>query len=136
MTSNYVQTAPVAIAADLAPSKPGTAKGPAASLSRARAVASNWQPAVEIQETSAFIYVQLQLPGFERDEIEVQAFETAIVVRGGHFSSYGSSRGCVLSSEFCYGSFERIVQLPQAIVVAQVQAELRDGLLTVSLAKH
>jgi len=136
MTSNYVQTAPVAIAAGLTHSEPGTAKESAASIGKAQAAALDWQPAVEIQETAAFIYVQLQLPGFERDEIEVQAFETAIVVRGGHFSSYGSSRGCVLSSEFCYGSFERIVQLPQAIVIAQVQAELRDGLLTVSLSKR
>jgi HSP20 family molecular chaperone IbpA len=96
---------------------------------------SGWQPAVEIQETADYLYVQLQLPGFTREEIEVRAFENSIVVQGAHFSSYGSSQGCVLASEFCYGTFERWVELPGAIAPDQVQAELCQGLLTLSLKK-
>ncbi len=98
-------------------------------------VATNWQPAAEIRETADFIYVQLQLPGFEREEIEVQAFETAIGVRGAHFPSHHRSQGDVLASEFCYGAFERVLQLPGAIAVNKVQAELSCGLLTLSLLK-
>lgn len=98
-------------------------------------VTTDWQPAVEMRETEDCIYVQLQLPGFEREEIEVQAFETAIVVRGAHFPSHVPAQGDVLTSEFCYGTFERVLQLPGAIAVEQVQAELSCGLLTLSLVK-
>jgi HSP20 family molecular chaperone IbpA len=97
--------------------------------------ATAWKPAVEIQETADYIYVQLQLPGLTRDEIEVQAFDRAIVVQGAHFSCYGPSRGCVLASEFGYGAFERNIQLPGAIAQDQIEAELCQGLLTLSLRK-
>lgn len=98
-------------------------------------ISTDWQPAVEIRETQDCLYVQLQLPGFEREDIEVQAFETAIAVRGAHFPSHPPSQGKVLTSEFCYGAFERVLQLPGAIAVEQVQAELSGGLLTISLFK-
>ncbi len=98
-------------------------------------VTTDWQPAAEIRETADCIYVQLQLPGFAREDIEVQAFETALVVRGSHFPSRPPNPGDVLTSEFCYGVFERVLQLPGAIAVERVQAELSYGLLTISLFK-
>lgn len=96
---------------------------------------TQWQPAVEIRETADCIYIQVQLPGFEREDIEVQAFETEIAVRGAQFPYQPASPSDILMSEFCYGAFERVLQLPGAIAVDQVQAELSCGLLTISLVK-
>lgn len=98
-------------------------------------VTTDWQPAAEIRETADCIYVQLQLPGFEREDIEVQAFKNAIAIRGAHFPSHLPHQSNVLASEFCYGAFERVIQLPGAIAMDQVQAELSYGLLTISLVK-
>ena len=134
MTSNHSQiTTPTAtIAKSDQTLQPGSQPMSGSAVPMAT---TDWQPAVEIRETEHCIYVQLQLPGFEREEVEVQAFETAIVVRGAHFPSHAPSQGDVLTSEFCYGTFERVLTLPGAIAVEQVQAELSCGLLTLSLVK-
>lgn len=94
-----------------------------------------WQPAVEIKETADKIYVQLLLPGVERQDIAVEATATDVVVSGARFSAYGLSQGCVLASEFHYGPFERVVFLPVKVMPQYTQAELHQGLLVISLTK-
>ncbi len=38
-------------------------------------------------------------------------------------------------SEFQYGKFQRVIPLPVAVINDQVQAEYKDGILTLSLPK-
>lgn len=135
MTSNSPET--VASTATLSqPNPAGQAIGFQQLNGQSAPIATTqWQPAVEIRETADCIYIQVQLPGFEREDIEVQAFETAIAIRGAQFPYQPASPSDILMSEFCYGAFERILQLPAAIAVDQVQAELSCGLLSISLVK-
>ncbi len=95
----------------------------------------SWQPAVELTETDGAIYVQVQVPGFLREEIDVHATSTDVLVRGAHFASTALSQRCVLASEFHYGPFERLIRLPAPIAPQSTLAELHHGLLTLTLFK-
>ncbi len=122
-TATLSRTAQRSVAPGLETSRAATAPRP------------DWQPALELQETADRIYVQLQLPGFCREAIEIQATPTDVMVRGAHFSAYGSSKGCVLASEFHYGPFERVILLPTRIDPQHSQADFHQGLLTLTLTK-
>ena len=112
-------------------------------------------PAAEVHETPEAYEVVLELPGVDREAIEVKATERTLVIsaeRRSHSqhppsadqgvpASEGSSEGAAqpqkapLLSEFRYGTWSRSFRFPIPIEREQLQARYRDGLLTVTLPK-
>jgi HSP20 family protein len=74
-----------------------------------------------------------ELPGLNRDDIEIHAEESRIVIRGeraGHVPCEQYHR-----VERGHGRFSRAFLLPEPIDVEAVTADLKDGLLTVTIPK-
>ncbi len=94
-------------------------------------------PAAEVRETAEAYEVVLELPGVDREAIDVKATERTLVVsaerRSGHDQA-PADQGPLLS-EFRYGTWSRSFRFPQAIDRDQLQARYRDGLLTVTAPK-
>jgi HSP20 family protein len=95
--------------------------------------APGWTPAVDLYETSGEFVLIAELPGLARDEIEIHAEEGRIVIRG----ERGSQVPCEQYHrvERGHGPFSRAFSLPEAIEVDGVTADLRDGVLTVTIPK-
>jgi HSP20 family protein len=94
-------------------------------------------PAAEVREVPVAYEVVLELPGVDREAIDVKATERTLVVSAERRSGYDSSpsdQGPLLS-EFRYGTWSRSFRFPQAIDRDQLQARYRDGLLTVTAPK-
>jgi len=94
-------------------------------------------PAAEVRETAETYEVVLELPGVDREAIDVKATERTLVIsaerRPGHEQE--SAAPGPLLSEFRYGTWSRSFRFPQAIERDQLQARYRDGLLTVTAPK-
>lgn len=94
-------------------------------------------PAAEVRETPEAYEVVLELPGVDREAIDVKATERTLVVcaerRSGHDQT-PAEQGPLLS-EFRYGTWSRSFRFPQAIDRDQLQARYRDGLLSVTAPK-
>jgi HSP20 family protein len=79
-----------------------------------------------------------ELPGLSREQIDIHAEAHLIVIRG-HRNSRpaGSDVSCEQYHrvERGHGHFSRAFTLPEAIDVEAVSAELREGILTVTLPK-
>jgi len=95
--------------------------------------APGWTPAVDLYETSGEFVLIAELPGLARDEIEIHAEESRIVIRG----ERGSQVPCEQYHrvERGHGPFSRAFTLPEAIEVDGVTADLKDGVLTVTIPK-
>jgi len=95
--------------------------------------APGWTPPVDLYETPAEFVLIAELPGLSRDAIEIHAEENRIVIRG----ERGSQVPCEQYHrvERGHGRFSRAFALPEAIDVDAVSAELKDGLLTVTIPK-
>lgn len=96
--------------------------------------APGWNPPVDLYETSASFVLMAEVPGLSRQDIEIHAEESRIVIRGERM------HGPVPCEQFHrvergHGRFQRTFVLPDAIDVDAVTADLRDGLLTVTLPK-
>jgi HSP20 family protein len=99
--------------------------------------APGWTPPVDLYETSSEYVLTAELPGLARNEIEIHAEESRIVIRGARASALGHEIPCEQFHriERGHGRFSRAFALPEAIDVDAVSAELKDGLLTITLPK-
>ncbi len=99
--------------------------------------APGWTPAVDLFETAAEYVLTAEVPGLERDQIEIQAEDNRIVIRGERSVGPGCDLPCEQYHriERGHGRFSRAFALPESIDVNAVSADLKDGILTVTIPK-
>jgi len=99
--------------------------------------APGWTPPVDLYETAGEYVLTAELPGLSRDEIEIHAEEFRIVIRGARSAAPAGDIACEQFHrvERGHGRFSRTFTLPEAIDVDRISADLKDGLLTVSIPK-
>jgi HSP20 family protein len=99
--------------------------------------APGWTPPVDLYETADEFVLTAELPGLKRDQIDIQAEEFRIVIRGERTSAPGGNVSCEQFHriERGHGRFSRAFTLPDPIDVERVSAELKEGLLTLRLPK-
>lgn len=96
---------------------------------------ANWYPAIELMDTPDNLMLRVQLPGMERNQINIQATRDAILIEGEQPYPKQSESHRWLRSEFAYGKFRRLIALPAAIEAEQIHADFQDGILTLTLPK-
>ena len=99
--------------------------------------APGWTPPVDLYETAHEFVLTAELPGLSRQEIDIQADPFRIVVRGARAAATHADMPCEQYHrvERGHGRFSRAFSLPDAIDVDRVSADLKDGLLTVTMPK-
>ncbi|GAB1543231.1 Hsp20/alpha crystallin family protein [Scytonema sp. NUACC21] len=97
--------------------------------------ATTWGPAVELIDAGDNLIFKAQLPGVSTRDLDVQVTRDAVSLSGERQRQHGSNDVNYLHSEFRYGKFQRIVNLPVAVQNDKVQADYRDGILTLTLPK-
>lgn len=109
-------------------------------------------PAAEVRDSADAYEVVLELPGVDKDAIEVKATDRTLMISAerkarqpeaqapateadGSVSSAQAPAAPALLSEFRYGLWSRRFRFPVPIEREQLQASYRDGLLTVKAPK-
>jgi HSP20 family protein len=95
--------------------------------------APGWTPPVDLYETGGAFVLTAELPGLNRSDIEIHAEESRIVIRG----ERGGQVPCEQYHrvERGHGRFSRAFLLPEPIDIEAVTADLKDGLLTITIPK-
>jgi HSP20 family protein len=92
------------------------------------------QPAVTVWEQDDALMVEMEVPGVKKDQIDLSVVGKELTVRINR--PEGSPDGVVYHRrERPVGSFNRVFSLPTEVDANRVGAELRDGVLTVTLPK-
>lgn len=99
--------------------------------------APGWTPPVDLFETPREFVLTAELPGLPRDQIEIHAEDTRITIRGARGAGPGREIPCEQYHrvERGHGRFSRSFTLPEAIDVEAVTADLKEGVLTVTMPK-
>jgi HSP20 family protein len=99
--------------------------------------APGWTPPVDLYETPTEFVLTAELAGLTRDQIEIHAEESRIVIRGERSAGAGRDIPCEQYHrvERGHGRFSRAFALPEAIDVEHIAADLKDGILTVNIPK-
>jgi HSP20 family protein len=92
-------------------------------------------PAVTVYETRDEFVFQAELPGWTRDQVSINFENQTLTLSGRRDLQEGDGRQ-YLRVEGFYGQFTRSFTVPGMVDFNRVEAELRDGVLTVHLPKR
>ena len=96
---------------------------------------TNWAPAADIKETDDALFVNVELPGMSKDDIDVALEAGVLTVSGERRFSKDETKENYHRVERFYGKFSRSFRLPRNVDATQVKASYADGLLTLELPK-
>jgi len=94
-----------------------------------------WAPTVDVSETEGSVVVKAEVPGMERDDIEVSLTGDTLTIQGEKKDERKESKGSYRLVERRYGTFSRTIPVPQGIEADKVTAEFKNGVLTINLPK-
>jgi HSP20 family protein len=97
---------------------------------------SVWTPAIDLSETPTELVLVVDLPGVSPSTIDLSLTGNVLSLRGEKATSVEVTGGHVRVRERAVGSFHRQVTLTEAVDFDRVQAEAKDGVLTVRLPKQ
>ncbi|HNX68508.1 MAG TPA: Hsp20/alpha crystallin family protein [Candidatus Omnitrophota bacterium] len=98
---------------------------------------SAFSPSVDLEETEKSYIVRSDLPGLEKDKINLTVRDNALTIEGMRETSQetqDTSSG-FYAHERSYGSFSRTVPLPGPVDESKIAAEYKNGVLTITLPK-
>lgn len=90
-----------------------------------------WKPAADVYRTSSGWLLKFELAGVALDDVTVTARGSAITVSGVRRDHVSEGNCCLYSMEIMYSQFERTVHLPCEIESAQLDIQIRNGILLV-----
>lgn len=96
---------------------------------------ADWLPAIELQDNGNNLVIRAEIPGVNAQDLDVQVTKEAVSIAGEHRYEKRSEEHGNVRSEFRYGRFQRVIPLPAKVQNEQVQADLKDGILTLTLPK-
>lgn len=95
-----------------------------------------WTPSVDILETEQALVVKADLPGMNEKDIDIRLENGTLTLTGERkFVKENSEKGGYHRIERSYGRFARYFSLPDSIDPENVQAEYKNGTLTVTMPK-
>ncbi|MBI3695447.1 MAG: Hsp20/alpha crystallin family protein [Acidobacteria bacterium] len=97
--------------------------------------ATVFEPSFNVFEDGDNVVVEAEVPGLKKDDLKLQLSDDRLTLRGEVRQESEKKERNYHLKEMRYGSFERSVRLPYDVVADKAQAELKDGVLRVTLPK-
>jgi HSP20 family protein len=93
-------------------------------------------PAVDIVETGDEIVLTCDLPGVSKDDLDLSISRNVITIKGVKKGEQKKEGAKTFRKETWSGSFQRTLSLPETVDPDKVDASMKDGVLTVKIAKR
>ncbi len=96
-----------------------------------------WFPAVDVEESADEVTLAAELPGMLEEDVHVEIENNILTVRGEKREEReeGDEKRRYHVWERRYGSFQRTFTLPRSVQTDAIQAEFKNGVLTVRMPK-
>ena len=92
------------------------------------------EPVVEVCDTKDAVVVKAQVPGVSKDQLQVHITDDTLTLKG-EVREEEKKKKNFYRREFHYGAFERTMALPMAVQADKATAQLKDGVLEITLPK-
>jgi HSP20 family protein len=87
------------------------------------------RPAIESYVDGDTFTVRVELPGVDPKDVDVKAYSGVLTVKGSREEKHETKKRDFFCREFCYGSFERAITLPEGMKAEDLKATYHDGVL-------
>ena len=92
-----------------------------------------WSPNIEVRERDNNLIVCADLPGMNKDDIKVEMTDEGLAIQGERKQEHEEKREGYYRSERSYGSFYRVIPLPEGANAEQAKATFKDGVLEITM---
>jgi HSP20 family protein len=93
------------------------------------------QLAVDVYETRDKLYVKARTAGVNKNDLDVSISDNTLSIRGTLSAGYEEDVENYHLQECYWGEFSRSIVLPVPVKEDEIEAVLKDGVLTISFAK-
>jgi len=94
-----------------------------------------FRPAVDIVEGKDAIWLRAELPGIKADDVHIEVEKNVLTLRGERKQEHKVEKDGCYRFERRYGQFARSFVLPETVDSNGIDADMKDGVLTLRLAK-
>ena len=94
-----------------------------------------WAPPVDIYETDDAFMLKAELPGFTKEDVNIEVHENRLIIRGERKRETEAKEDQYHRLERAYGRFERAFWLPTTVDAEHIQASFKNGILEMRLPK-
>lgn len=91
-------------------------------------------PLMNIEELKDEYRITLEVPGMEKDDLDIQIKDDVLTISGEKKEDI-KEEGTLFRRERWFGKFTRSVTLPNDVNVDKIEAEYKNGVLTLHLPK-
>jgi HSP20 family protein len=92
-------------------------------------------PKLDVIDRDSEVVVKAELPGVKKEDVEISISGDVLTLKGETKREEKEEKGDFYRCEISQGSFWRTVTLPAEVNEAGAKAQLRDGMLEVTLPK-
>ncbi|MDR0966351.1 MAG: Hsp20/alpha crystallin family protein [Myxococcales bacterium] len=93
-------------------------------------------PMVDIYEDKDEIFFRADLPGVDRNNVEISVEDGTLILKGSRQLDKEDKRDNYQRIESLYGSFTRTFQLPGTADYDRVRADMKNGVLEIHIPKR
>ena len=95
-----------------------------------------FQPSVDVVDRGKAIEITAELPGLDKDDVKIAVSDGSLTLSGEKRveSETNDENGCY-RVERAYGSFRRVLPLPEEVNLEKVDARFKNGVLKITLPK-
>jgi HSP20 family protein len=92
-----------------------------------------WAPQVEVFQKNHELTIRADLPGLKREDVTVDITDNDVTIQGERKHEKEEEREGYYRSERGYGSFCRVIPLPEGAISEQAKASFKDGVLEITM---
>ncbi len=92
-------------------------------------------PKLDVIDRDNEVVVRVEVPGVKKEDLEISVTGDLFTIKGQTRSEQKEEKGDYYRCEVSQGSFSRTVTLPATVDEAGAKAQLKDGMLEVTLPK-
>jgi HSP20 family protein len=94
-----------------------------------------WVPPVDVFESGDDLLIRAEIPGVEKDDIEINVENNSLTIRGERKHEKETAEERAYRRERTYGTFLRSFRLPRTVDSARISASYRNGVLELRLPR-
>jgi HSP20 family molecular chaperone IbpA len=92
-------------------------------------------PTVDLEDRERDYVLKAEMPGFKKEDIEIEVQNNSVAITGKVGWKYDKKAQAYICKERACESFYRMVELPEEVKIHDVDANLSEGVLEITLPK-
>lgn len=93
----------------------------------------SFNPAIDVRQHNGNLEILAELPGMSKDDVKVECTDEGVIIQGEKKREQESNEGGWHRTERSYGSFYRMIPLPEGVDAEKAKAEFKNGVLEIRI---